>query len=232
MMVIYGLPGVPKIQTTKTRMIKFYKHLMGKNCAQRVKNPPTTDQLRHVENAAWAHMANQLATEDEDVKTLDDALRLIINDGNFWQNNLYEYCNPSSNPPYNQPYNAPYNPNDNTPWYGRGNPGRGKGKYARGNPARGNPGRGKGKYGNKGNKGPYGKGKTDQSNNLWAGRRDYTDPTKNHPAGQQVCRKFHLYGATACYGNCQRDHSKCPNKKEDGTWCNQNHPAYKCTHKN
>ena len=88
--------------------------------------------------------------------------------------------------------------------------------------------KGKGTKNTYGNKGTQGKGYTDQSDAAWAGRRNYTDPTKNNQKGQQSCRKHHLYGA--CYGKCGRDHSKCPNKTADGTWCNQNHPAYKCTH--
>ena len=251
LMCIYSLTNVKKIQTTKTRFVQFYKFLTGPNIAERPVNKPTTEQLRNVENKAWEHMANQLTTgEDEDVTTLDDAMKQILVNANFWHNNLYVYCDsptaayqaaspdrkdrfgnkgagkPWTPPPVGAPWKqqpqwgAKQQPSWNT-WTKAGAKNQGTGNwYNAPGKGKGNP---KGKQQLQWN--PTGKG-PDASKTAWAGRLETTDPTANYPSGQQVCRLHHL--RTACPGKCSRSHNICPNKKADGTWCKGPHPAFRC----
>ena len=106
---------------------------------------------------------------------------------------------------------APWNPN-----FKGGN----KGNDNKGGPKGKGKGRGKGKNGGL----PWVSNAyynySDQSNATWGGRRDKTDD------GKPICRKHHLWGT--CWGNCNRDHGKCPNKLPNGNWCNGPHAAWEC----
>jgi len=244
MMCIYGLRHTEKIQCTRKTLDTLYTYIMGPRIAGRPNNPPTTLQLRHVENKMWTTIANQLQRGEK--KTLEQACTDIIGDSVFWTNEFFSYCDgnkshqPSPGSTGTKGDGGGKKPSwKSTPWYGKGKKGDwgqyGKGKkgdYGKGQYGKGK-GKGKGQYG-KGNKGGqngwnnHGWGNySDQSDVAWQGRRDRSDPTTKWPQGQPNCRKHHLHGT--CPGNCNRDHSKCPNKKADGTWCNGNHPAHKCT---
>ena len=247
MMCVYGLPHVDKIQCTRRTMDKVYKFINGPSIADRPHNKPNTLQLRHAEDKMWQHIANQLQQGDK--STLEDALNSMLTDTVFWTNHLFSYCDkpntqsPGSDSPGKGSRLTRLQPGwgkkgdwygQKGDWYGKKGGGYGKKgdwtgkKGGYGNPKGKGTQKGTGKYGNKGTpKGWYNTGYTDQSDALWQGRKDRSEPTAKHPTGLANCRKYHLHNS--CFGGCGRDHSKCPNRKADGTWCNGNHPAWKCT---
>ena len=51
-------------------------------------------------------------------------------------------------------------------------------------------------------------------------------PTARYPAGQPICRNYHI---SYCPGWCGRAHNICPKKLADGTYCFGNHALRQCT---
>ena len=252
-----GLPSVPKIQTTHKRLTDFYDYLKGDRGAKRKNTrnvPPTTKQLKHAENRAWSQMAQWL-TEKDETKTLDEALVRIMKGGTFWTNALYMYADENyynndgtigtgnnnnkgkgkgkGQQTWGQPPPPNFNPNykGNNPWpgNGKGNKGRGKGKGNKGGRGRGNNWNNGMVQWNNGWYNQYKPGTTDQSGATWGNRRVWAPPDAQGNV-KAVCKKHHLHGQ--CPGNCGRDHTHCPNRKPDGSWCGGRHAAYSCPHAN
>ena len=222
LMITYILPTVAKARITYEQIHDFYDFLLSDEVAGHCAN---IQQLEKAEMEHW----KQVAIKMQQGRNLGDAVTAVKNDALLWTRMIY----------YQQPNNTTASWPTNL---GKGNKGTGQqkgtwngakggktgGKAGKKGGGKGGKAGGKGKTGGKAGGKTGGKGKDlprldpEIINNMAA----TAPPTARYPAGQPICRNYHI---SYCPGWCGRAHNICPKKLADGTYCFGNHALRQCT---
>ena len=208
----YAIPNSTKIAHKRSELTDYYDFFWGSTVAGQ-KPSPSLDTLMAADIAAWKRIAIEIHQD----RTLPEALKLIKEDALFWVTEVTNKVKPSPLGPMNPGHqNSSIHPAWllPPPWP-KGGPGRGPKGKGRGRGGA-NPGRGRGIPTAQ----PISIPKAVLDNIAASGPK-----TKNHPAGQPICRNF-LFNR--CWGKCGRLHGICPRKLPSGEYCYKHHSMRIC----